>query len=159
MLDQQDRTVNIIKDFAKYNDDFIKISKILNQTKKLYIFSAFQLDGVADSFSDIISPRIENVIFNRIKLYSLTHLNNVKKDDVIFFFVSGQDTKSLDYLYENAIEKTNNIIVLASDSHFPKFHKYLSKINIDTNKLPRTPNIRIMILNYIIMQIMLNLDD
>ncbi|WP_381414870.1 hypothetical protein NPX79_02510 [Spiroplasma endosymbiont of Anurida maritima] len=146
----EESVISVLQKTDVYYKDLLNIAETLKKATKVYIFSSFQLDKGASMMHDVLSSKLDNVTYNSIKIYSLDHLLKMKSTDAAIFFIAGQDTKSLDYLYLNAIKKTNNIVIFSSFSQSHKYKTFMNKIVIDLEPLPRIPTMRLMMINYFI---------
>ncbi|AUF83873.1 MurR/RpiR family transcriptional regulator [Mesoplasma syrphidae] len=149
----EERIVQAIYDFRVYKTIIKKIANNILKSRKVFIFSSYIAFSEAKSMHDIFLLKNINVVYSEVMLYNFQIHKSITKNDFVIFIVSGQDTKGLEKIYDNLKQEEVSHCVFLSHSKTFKFNESSEKIVIDHQLLPHMPEIRKVLLNYIILQI------
>lgn len=156
LFDSTEKLFNeTISDLSNYKNNLYEISQKLKTANKIYIFSSYIFYEQIKNLQEILITKKINVIFTETLMYSLSTYQNITKNDYAIFFIGGQDTKTIEFIYEQICLQNIEHVVFCTHSKSYKTKETKNKIIIDSKKLPHMPAIRKIIIDYLILQIVL----
>lgn len=141
----------------KYKTNIKSIGQNIKNGKRIFIFSTYVFYPEANFLKDSLIRKNCNVAFIEIVLYATDLIKVINKEDYIIFLVGGQDTKTIEYIYNTIKSQNLNHCVFITHSKNTKFQDTEDKVLIDSPLLPHTPGVRKVLLNYLILQTLLQI--
>ncbi|WP_027063544.1 MurR/RpiR family transcriptional regulator [Mesoplasma seiffertii] len=149
--------VDTILAFSVYKKHIQDAAEKVLKAEKIFIFSSYVLFNEAQNLYDALLLNSKNVTYSQTMLHNLKIYKQISEKDYVFFLVAGQDTKTLEFIYNSLnINQISHCVILSHSKSF-KFVNTKNKIVMDSPFLPHGPEVRKILLNYIIYQFAMQL--
>lgn len=126
-----DEFLNVISDINRNQLNMILLADLIDASNDIFIFNSYQNEDVAELFSSSLSSIGKKVTFVK-NTFKQQMSSFVKKDSLVICLVSGTDNWTMQKIYNNIKQLSNNTVVIGTKSQTIKFDSPKLKFEFQT---------------------------